>query len=81
MSKRKQDFAPKAGVRSTEFWLTIGLAAISALLARLDAIDREWAVVAAAVCTAVYAGGRAWVKASYEKRVTIRHYRDRTSDN
>lgn len=53
----------KPGIKTTEFWITLGLGLGSVILATLDQIDGTTAASAATILGAVYTASRGYLKA------------------
>ena len=54
--------APKAGIKSSEFWISAIMIGGAVLTALADKIDGNWAIVCAALATAAYTISRGMAK-------------------
>ena len=61
---------PTPGYRTTEFWLTLTLNILAAVLAYLQTIDATWAVISCTVLNSIYTLARMGTKAAVERAKT-----------
>lgn len=53
-----------AGLKTTEFWLTLATSTAAILMALNGVLPAQWAVVVTAIANGLYALARGWAKSS-----------------